>query len=345
MKVDGVHLTTLGAFLPPAVSTEQAIAEGKYTEELYQAAGLTGTHVAGDLPAADMAVAAARQAVTRAGLAADEIDAIIHSGVFHQGPDGWSPAGYILRELGVGNVPSIELRNGCNGMLTAFEIAVGQLTGAANRSTVLLTAGENFSTPMFDRWSDLGPVHIAGDGAAAVVLGTAPGFAELRCVNSGTVPELEGWQRGAASLLPPAKAEERPWDATERSMQFMAQMPLPELIEYVTKFSVDLVHRSLVDAGINASDLAKIISVNNDRRSVEQGLLTYVDLPMDRSVWDFGRSVGHVGACDLIISLNHLVETRQLEPGDNVMLLSAGPGWVGSSAVVTVTGELPDWSE
>ncbi|XUL94498.1 3-oxoacyl-[acyl-carrier-protein] synthase III C-terminal domain-containing protein (plasmid) [Streptomyces galilaeus] len=75
---------------------------------------------------------------------------------------------------------------------------------------------------------------------------------------------------------------------------------------------------------------------------IEFSVLAPLGLPMSRSSWDFGRSVGHVGAADLIISLDHLVRTGELSPGDHVLLLSQGPGWISSSAVVTIT-DIPAW--
>ncbi|NED88358.1 3-oxoacyl-ACP synthase [Streptomyces sp. SID11233] len=341
MKVEGVFIDSVGVFLPEHVSAEQGVADGLYDEEVYKAGGLTGTHVAGEIPALDMAVAAARTALERSGLDADDIESHIHSGVYHQGPDGSYPPAYVLRELGVGNVPSLHIRQGCNGMLAALEIAVGQITGAAEVETALLTCGQNFSTPLIDRWRGFGDSYILADGAAAAVVSATGGFAELRAINSGTLAELEKWHRGDESLLPPQSTAGEKLAVAERAALFNErEMPLTETVERISEFDLGIVQRSLVDAGINAADLARVVPINQDGRMIEYAVLAPLGLPMSRSSWEFGRGIGHVGAADLLISLDHLVRTGELARGDHVLLLSQGPGWISSSAVVTIT-DLP----
>ena len=343
MKAEGVFIDSVGVFLPDWISAEQGVADGLYDEEVYKASGLTGTHIAGGLPALDMAVTAARRALERSGTAPGDIESHIHSGVYYQGPDGSYPPAYILRELGVGGVPSLHIRQGCNGMLAALEIAVGQITGAAEVETALLTTAQNFTTPLIDRWRGFGDSYILADGAAAAVISAGRGFAELRAINSGTLPELEKWHRGDESLLPPRDGAGEKLAVAERAALFNdREMSLAETVERIGEFDLGIVHRSLVDAGLNASDLARVIPINQDGRMIEFSVLAPLGLPMSRSSWDFGRSVGHVGAADLIISLDHLVRTGELSPGDHVLLLSQGPGWISSSAVVTIT-DVPAW--
>ncbi|XUL94497.1 ketoacyl-ACP synthase III family protein (plasmid) [Streptomyces galilaeus] len=196
MKAEGVFIDSVGVFLPDWISAEQGVTDGLYDEEVYKAGGLTGTHIAGDLPALDMAVTAARRALERSGAEPGDIESHIHSGVYYQGPDGSYPPAYILRELGIGSVPSLHIRQGCNGMLAALEIAVGQITGAAGAETVLLTTAQNFTTPLIDRWRGFGDSYILADGAAAAVVsaeGASPG-----CAPSTPAP-CPNWRSGIAA--------------------------------------------------------------------------------------------------------------------------------------------------
>ncbi|MFJ9567874.1 ketoacyl-ACP synthase III family protein [Streptomyces fuscichromogenes] len=343
MKVEGVFIDSVGVHLPEHVSAEQGVAEGLYDEEVHQASGLTGTHVARHTPALDMAVSAARSALERCGLDPDDIESHIHSGVYHQGPDGSYPPAYILRELGITDVPSLHIRQGCNGMLAALEIAVGQITGAAEVERALLTCAQNFSTPLIDRWRGFGDSYILADGAAAAVVSAESGFARLRAINSGTLAELEKWHRGEESLLPPQGGGPARVAVAERAALFNEkEMPLAETVERIAEFDLGIIRRSLVDAGLNAADLARVIPINQDGRMIEYSVLAPLGLPMSRSSWDFGRGIGHVGAADLLISLDHLIRAGELAPGDHVLLLSQGPGWISSSAVVTITG-IPAW--
>ncbi|WP_329587720.1 hypothetical protein OG500_24485 [Kitasatospora sp. NBC_01250] len=63
----------------------------------------------------------------------------------------------------------------------------------------------------------------------------------------------------------------------------------------------------------------------------------------DHCSWDFGRSVGHMGGSDVIVSLNHMLESGELAPGDHVLLTSSGPGWTCTATVLTILAK-PSWS-
>ncbi|WP_055495829.1 ketoacyl-ACP synthase III family protein [Streptomyces sp. TP-A0356] len=342
MRVENVHISSLGVTLHEWASVEQAVAEGRVDPEVTAANGLTGTHVSGDVPAMDLAVSAATAALERSKLEPDEITSHIHSAVHYQGPVGSYPPGYILRELGLDGVSALYLQQGCNGMLGSLEVAIGQMTGAARSEAVLLTTGENFSSPEVDRWTGYGQSYFLGDGGAAVLLSAEEGFAEVRSLHAGVLPALEKWHRGDGPLL--LRGETDAMDMQERTARFNeTEMTVSETLEKLSIFDLDVIHRALVDADLNAADLAKVVPINMDGRMIEYSLMLPLSLPMSRSSWDFGKGVGHVGGADVFITLGHLVRTREVGPGDHVLLVSQGPGWICTACVVTIT-DLPAWA-
>ncbi|MFD9211003.1 ketoacyl-ACP synthase III family protein [Streptomyces sioyaensis] len=343
MIVEDVYIESLGVVLPEWVSAEKAIADGLWDVEGQQVSGLTGAYTAGDTPAMAMAVTAAQRALERSRFSFDTIGSNIHSSVNYQGPDGTYPPGYILRELGAESISVMNLQQGCNGMLSSLEIAIGQITGAAGIEAVLLTTGENFTSPEINRWVDGGGL-VLSDGAMAVVVGGSGGIAQVRSVNTGILPALEKLHRGDGSLLAHGDAGEPP-SMIERIERFYeSEMPMSEMVERIALFDLSVIHRSLVDAGLNASDIAKVIPVNMNRHMVEFSVMTPLGLPMSRSSWDFGKAVGHVGGADVFITLEHLVRTREVTPGDHLLLVSMGPGWICTAAVVTIV-DLPSWAD
>lgn len=84
--------------------------------------------------------------------------------------------------------------------------------------------------------------------------------------------------------------------------------------------------------------------MNYARDIVEQRCMVPLDLPLEKSTWEFGRTVGHCGASDQILSLDHLVTTGRLGAGDHMLLLGTGPGVTLSCAVVKVLSA-PPWAE
>jgi len=341
--VEDVYIESLGVVLPEWLSAEKAVADELWDAEGQQASGLTGAYTAGDVPAMEMAVTAAQIALERSRFSVDEIGSNIHSSVNHQGPEGTYPPGFILRELDAENIPVMHLRQGCNGMLSSLEVAIGQITGAAGIEAALLTTGENFTSPDINRWVDGGGL-VLSDGAMAVVVGSGGGIAQVRSLNTGILPALEKLHRGDGSLLAHGDSGESQSMLERIERYYESEMPMSEMIERITLFDLGIIHRSLVDAGLNASDIAKVIPVNMNRRMVEFSVMSPLGLPMSRSSWDFGKAVGHVGGADVFITLEHLVRTREVTQGDHLLLVSMGPGWICTAAVVTIA-DLPSWAE
>ncbi|WSQ06578.1 ketoacyl-ACP synthase III family protein [Streptomyces sp. NBC_01231] len=346
MRVEGVHIDALGVDLHEWISVEKAAEDGLLAAETHADTGLTGVYVAPEVPALDMAVNSARTALDRAKTDPEAIATHIHSSVNYQAPAGSYPPGYVLRELGLGTIPAFYLQQGCNGMLSAMEVAIGQITGAGEAEAVLLTTGENWNSPGINRWTDgQNQSCILGDGGASVLLSAHQGFAEVRSLNAGVLHRLEKWHRGDGPLINlESDAASEMAEMGERVMRFHdADLSMAETLEKMSVFDLEIMQRSLVDAGLNASDITKVVSLNVDGRVVEYTVMVPLGVPMSRSGWEFGKSVGHIGGADPFIALEHLVRTREVTAGDHVLLTSQGPGWICTAAVVTIN-ETPAWA-
>jgi 3-oxoacyl-[acyl-carrier-protein] synthase III len=101
--------------------------------------------------------------------------------------------------------------------------------------------------------------------------------------------------------------------------------------------------QALTEADIKATDLARVASPNFSREIVQQSYLALLGLPMSHSSWDFGRTIGHCGASDQVLSLEHFVDTGELGPGEHMMFAGMAPGCGLSCAVVQIL-TTPAWS-
>ena len=63
---------------------------------------------------------------------------------------------------------------------------------------------------------------------------------------------------------------------------------------------------------------------------------------MDRTTWQFGRGIGHTGASDQLLSLNHLLVTGQLAARRPRAAGGGAPATV-SSAVLEIL-DVPEWA-
>jgi 3-oxoacyl-[acyl-carrier-protein] synthase-3/clorobiocin biosynthesis protein CloN2 len=180
------------------------------------------------------------------------------------------------------------------------------------------------------------------------VLTTGPGFARLLAVRSVTVSAAEGMHRGDEPLFPPGPTAGRGLDFTARNADFrrraLADGVGTGALLQIHQQTLDLVDRILHEADIKIDDIARVAYMNYSREIVEQRCMAALGLPMSKSTWDFGRTVGHLGASDQIVSLDHLLSTGQVGPGDHILMLGVGPGVTLSAAVVEILRPAP-WCE
>lgn len=340
MRLENIYLRGIGTYLPDWMSSRRAIEMGLYDEVLMLDSGVSGTLIADDTPPVEMAVSAAREALSRGDQKAESLGLLVYSSVLGQGPGMWYPGGYLLRELGAVDTPVFEVRQGCNGMLASLELAACYLSANTGSDTALLAAADNFNSPKGDRWRGYGPGTVIGDAASAMLLATSDGFAEVKSVNQSTIPELEGLHRGNEPLFDPH--ERYDIDMVRRARHFsQTEMPLNEVNELIGQRQVDVIMRSLADADTDLGQVSKVIYVNQGKYLLAQFLLDPLHLPESKSSWDFGRTVGHLGANDHAVTLDHYLAAGQLQPGDHVLLAGAAPGFVVSSAVLRINSPAP----
>ncbi|MFJ7631563.1 ketoacyl-ACP synthase III family protein [Streptomyces sp. NPDC097595] len=337
MKVDNVYLAGIGSWIPDRVSVDEAIENGWYDETLRASSGMVSVAVAGDMPAPDMAIAAAEEALKRSGHEPEEIAALIHTPVFHQGPDIWSAPHYILHRTVNRPVPALELRQGCLGMITSLRFAATMLTADPAADAVLITAGDNFSTPGLDRWR-VSSNYVLGDAGSAAVLSRREGFAKLLSVSSISIPEAEILHRGGDPLFPPSVTLGRPLDLEARTDYIRAQwmQGVAPPVFHLGDIVVEAVTAALADAGRTLDDITRVAHSAVALDQIRNGFLEPLGIEESRGTWEFNRRVGHSGGTDQIVGLEHLLASGELRPGDHVLLLAAAVGMEVGCAVLEI---------
>jgi 3-oxoacyl-[acyl-carrier-protein] synthase III len=345
VRTPDISIRGLGVFLPDTVSVDWAVHAGLYPPAEVDLHELTGAAVAGDTPAPEMALRAARTALARCGQDAEGLDLLLYADSWHQGPDGWQPQYYLQRHLPCAGALAVEIRQGCNGMFSALELAASYLRADPSRSAALVVAADNFGTPLMNRWR-MGPGYIAGDGACAVVIGPEPGFARLLSVCSTAVPEAEELHRSGEPLFPPGATVGRAVDFNARSADYRRRAVVEAFgtasLMAIQRQMLQIVEQATDEAGVRVGDIARVAFMHYAREIVEQRCMVALGLPMSRSTWEYGRTVGHLGASDQVVALDHLLATGQLGPGDHLLMVGVGPGVTLSAAVVGVL-QRPPW--
>ncbi|MEV6479325.1 ketoacyl-ACP synthase III family protein [Streptomyces sp. NPDC051576] len=337
MKTEGTYLAGLGKYVPNLVSTDQAVREGWYDAAVREASGLESVAVAGSLSAPEMAVLAAREAVAHSGHAAEDFGALIHCSAYHQGPDGWSPPHYVLANTLGTSITAMELKQGCQGVLSSIAIAAQRLACVPDETAVLVTAADNYSAPLVNRWTT-SRLSIFGDGAVAVVVSRAGGFAKVLSVGTHSVPAMEALHRGSEPLFPPAVTVGRELDYEARVKFWMEEWakgntPPMEHPGEVLRRAMD---EALKDADITAAEITRVIHPSATVEALRDQWLEPLGFTLEQGIWDHTRRLGHIGPADVFIGLEHAWSSRLVGVGDKILIFTGSPGFEAGCSIVEI---------
>ncbi|HEY1245422.1 MAG TPA: beta-ketoacyl-ACP synthase III, partial [Hyphomicrobiaceae bacterium] len=159
----------VGAYLPKRVLTndDMAVLVDTSDEWIRERTGIEERHIADhDELTSDLGIAAARQALVRAGIDPVDIDLVVCATAT---PDRTFPATAVRIQAGLGVTKgaAFDLQAVCSGFIYALATADNFIKSGQSRRAVVVGA-ETFSRIL--DWEDRGTCVLFGDGAGAVVL-------------------------------------------------------------------------------------------------------------------------------------------------------------------------------
>ncbi len=335
-----VFVAGVAGVLPPLHPVRDAVAAGLLDERTARQTRMESVAVSQDRAGPELAAEAGRAALAHAGLGAVDLDLLLHASVHYQGHDLWPPASYVQRAVHADTCPAIEIRQMSNGGMAALELASGYLLGADDRSAALLTAGDRFCAPAFDRWrSDPGTLY--GDAGAALVLSRRSGFARLLSLATVADPELEGMHRGD-DPFGGAPFDRRPAvDLEALKRAYVARNGMSFCVARVSTGQRAALKNALAQADVELERIDLFVLPHLGRRRLDAAFFQPFGIPVERTVLDWAGTVGHLGAADQFAALAHLSAEGRLVPGQLVLLVGVGAGFTWSCAVLRIVDTPP----
>jgi 3-oxoacyl-[acyl-carrier-protein] synthase-3 len=338
MKFDeDLYVAAVGSWLPDPVPLSEAVQSGLVDAE-HQNLGYDSIGVAQDISGPEMSVLAGRAAVSRSGLSPDDIGLVLNSSCGYLGLEMWPAAAYVANQTVGAAAPGIDLQQRCNAGISSLALAAGYI-GTGFTNAVLLTSGDNFAPPWVDRWN-VQLNLIFADGAGALVLSKTGGFARLLSTTMGAENSLEPWNRGDSPFTT-MPGQEIPLRLRERGVQHAAAPEAQGSWERYEAALMRTVEQAVADAGVTTADISKV-TVPFIHRGVSPENYELLGFDEKQSTWDLGRRIGHVGAADAFLGLDHLVQQNAIGPGDLVLMAAAGAGFSFSASVLEIL-ETPSW--
>lgn len=308
--MNGLHILGTGRAAPDQIVTNDDLARRVDTNDEWIVArtGIRERRFAREGESlTQFTVAAARQALERAGLKPEDIGLCITATVTS---DRLFPsqACLIHQELGLPeDCPAFDLSAGCTGFLYAMETAAAMLP-RMNRPYALLVGGELLSRiiDMDDRSTCI----LFGDGAgAAVVESTETGWYSLMGTR-GDRDVLWAWGPG----------QDRPY----------LHMDGQGVFQFAIKTVPEVAKQLLAKAGMDKEQVDWYVPHQANHRIVES-VAKRLKMPLDRFYENMDR-YGNTSAGSIPIALDEMAEKGLLKKGQWVMCLGFGAGltWGGA---------------
>ncbi|MFC1402693.1 MULTISPECIES: ketoacyl-ACP synthase III family protein [Streptacidiphilus] len=332
MRYDSLYIAAAASRLPGRVRVADAVAQGLCDARLARSTDLVEVSVAEGEPPAEMAARAARAALRASGHDPGEIDLLLHADVYYQGQDLWAPASYVQR-VALGNrCPAVEVRQMSNGGMASIELAAGYLAGTGG-TAALLTTGDWFGAPGFDRWnSDPGTVY--ADGGTALVLSRHTGVAAVRSLATVSDADLEGMHRGDDPFGAAPFSHRPRVDLEAHKRDFLAANGLSHSVDRISAGQDEALKRALADADCALADIDWFVLPHFGLRRLTGAYLRRWGVGPQATTWPWARTVGHLGAGDQYAGLAHLLESGRARPGRLALLAGVGAGFTWSFAVI-----------
>jgi 3-oxoacyl-[acyl-carrier-protein] synthase-3 len=337
---NGLGIRAVRTWLPQTVQTARdAVAHGRIGEDDVRDTGVTEVPVAETASAPDMAVAAARAALSAAGWDGSGLGFTTHAWIHHQGHDFWSPAHYVAHQVGAVRGVPLGIQVMCNGGGTALEAAAARLLADPAAGTALVTTGDRFPDEGFDRWAgDYGVFY--GDGATALLLHERDDAVDeftLLGVASAAVSDAEGLHRGRDPFTPATRWISDRVDVKRTKKAFITDHGLDGFYRGVHGALQHIVTTALAEAGVGLDD-PRVRVLALPRVGVKVRRDTYhpaVDGLTKARIVELGARTGHLGAGDMAANLTAIREQELLAPGEIAVAISAGGGFGFTCAVVS----------
>ena len=305
----GAVFRGLGMYVPEAILTNKDLERLVDTNDewIVTRTGIRERHVLpkdSPLLASDMGAAAARIALQRAGIRADQVGAIITGAAM---PDKQFPATacFIQEKIGAKNAFAFDLTAACAGFV--FGVNLATLLIESGQCEYVLVIGAELISRIVD-WSDRNTCILFGDAAGAALLGRGP---EGRGV-MGSILHSDG---GYADILRLNNV-----GGPQAGMHMDGKQVFKLAVSEVSKVVVD----TLAKFKLRPADLDMLFMHQANVRILD-AITAKLGLPSEKVAVNVDR-YGNTSSASVPLALYEADQDGRLKPGMLVALAAVGGG-------------------
>lgn len=322
-----VKISALGTYVPPRLLTNADLEKLVETTDqwIQDRTGIRERHIVDKgVATSDLAVEAAKRALSQRGLVPDDMEAIIVATVT---PDMFFPstACLVQHKLGAKNIWGFDLSAACSAFVYALQTGAQFIATGAHKKVMVI--GADVMTSIID-YTDRATCVIFGDGAGAVILEPAEddsvGLIDY-------LHEVDGsggcalYMPGGGSLNPSTR------DTVEKKMHYVHQDG-QAVFKFAVRKQAELCEKLLRRNGLKGSDIRVFIPHQANRRIIT-ATADRLGMNPESVIINIDR-YGNTTAATIPLAMQTAREEGKLKKGDLVMLASVGAGFTVAAALL-----------
>ncbi|MGB3438345.1 MAG: 3-oxoacyl-[acyl-carrier-protein] synthase III C-terminal domain-containing protein [Actinophytocola sp.] len=322
-------IVSLGHALGEPVDVAAAAADYTSDVDRVRRWGYQGFHRAPDgVGLTELAARAGTVALARAGCAPSEVDLVVLAMSDIAEYLYWDAAGATQARLGTHAAEAVLLTQACGGGVAAFDIVAGKFATHPGYHTALIIGANRVCEPYWNRMEINTSVY--SDGAAAAVLRRdhpARRWLTTEIISDGRYADFMRMDVGAAARPFNGQADIAVKSPNLRLEEFFAG-DVRQMFEFVSTINThnhEVVRRACARVDLTPDNLRRVIHFN-DNVAALTNLAKDLGIPLDRTNVDLAVEHGHVGCADQLLSLEHHLDSGELDDGDVVALTSTASG-------------------
>jgi 3-oxoacyl-[acyl-carrier-protein] synthase-3 len=298
-------------------------------EWITQRSGIRTRHwVSAGETGVSLAKAATLKALAKAGMRPAELDCIVYCTCT---PDHFEPGNgvFLERELGLTDIPAIDVRNQCSGFIYGLSVADAWIRTGQYRC-VLLVGAEVHSRGLDKTTRGRDTAVLFGDGAGVAILGPTddPGRGVL-----STHLFADGRHAEKLWVDAPGLAHD-PFISEEliRQGKHRAVMEGRDVFKYASILMPQSVAAALKANGVAPADVRLLVPHQANLRIIEM-VQKAIGL-RDDQVYTNIEKYGNTTAASIPIALDEALSAGRLAQGDLLILTAFGSGFTWASAAI-----------
>lgn len=278
--------------------------------------GIKQRQIISDEKLKDLAIEAAKEALKKSGLAAQQIEYIICSNVVNEYV---TPSLSCLIHDGIdAKCPCVDINAACSGFLYALQIAESFQKAGVAKNILVVCAEE--PTRMVD-WSDRRTCVLFGDGAGAVVLTEGDALKAIKVTNTSKTDVL--YEERKLEPTPYIKKDEK---------NIPLQMKGQEVFKSAVSSSIKDICDVVDESNLKLEDIDHFILHQANLRIVEAvcNLLKQDPAKFPHNV----ELYGNTSSASIPMLLDEMNERGELKDGDKLVFSAFGAGFTTGACVI-----------